>query len=207
MSIAILAGGQSRRMGRNKALLSVGSRTLLEIVAERVRPLGSELFVVAAEGAAYEALGFRVEPDLLPGSGSLGGIYTALRVARCERCLVVGCDMPFLNQDLLRYMCQLPPDYDVLVPVVGGEFGNEIEERTFETLHAIYARTALPAIKRRIKRGAFRIADLLGDVRTREVDEPTVRRFDPLLRSFFNANTPDDFAFVEEFLHSKRDDT
>lgn len=200
ISVAILAGGQSRRMGRDKALLRVGSSTLLEIVAERVKPLGTELFVVASARAAYEELGFRVVPDLCPGSGSLGGIYTALTASRSDRCLVVGCDMPFLNRTLLHYMCSLPFDYDVLVPVLGGERSDQGRERTFETLHAIYARTALPTIERRVRAGTFKIADLLGDVRTREITEATVRRFDPELRSFFNANTPDDFALVEQIL-------
>lgn len=207
ISVAILAGGQSRRMGRDKALLRVGSSTLLEIVAERVKPLAAELFVVASGRASYEALGFRVVPDLRPGSGSLGGIYTALSAIRTERCLVVGCDMPLLNRTLLNYMCSLPFDYDVLVPVLGGERSEQGHERTFETLHAIYARTALPAVERRIDRGAFKIADLIGDVQAREIAEATVRRFDPGLRSFFNANTPDDFAFVERILENDPNDT
>jgi molybdopterin-guanine dinucleotide biosynthesis protein A len=206
ISIAVLAGGQSRRMGRDKALLRVGSRTLLEVVAERVRPFGDDLFVVATARAAYEALGFRVVPDLHPGSGSLGGIYTALSAARCERCLVVGCDMPFLNPELLAYMCQLPFDYDALVPVLGGARSDQGNDRTFETLHAIYARTVLPAIERRIEAGILKIADLIGDINTREIDEATVRRFDPELRSFFNANTPDDFAFVERILGHDQND-
>lgn len=206
ISVAILAGGQSRRMGQDKALLRVGTRSLLEIVAERVRPIGTELFVVASSRSEYEALGFRVVPDLRPGSGSLGGIYTGLSVARSERCLVVGCDMPFLNRPLLDYMCQLPLDYDVLVPALGGERSVQGGDRTYETLHAIYARTALPAIERRIEAGAFKIADLIGDVRAREIDEVAVRRFDPELRSFFNANTPDDFAFVEQILGRDQND-
>jgi molybdenum cofactor guanylyltransferase len=207
ISVAILAGGQSRRMGRDKALLRVGSSTLLELVAERVKPLGAELFVVGSAREAYEELGVRVVADLRPGSGSLGGVYTALKTARYERCLVVGCDMPFLSRRLLHYMCGLPFDYDVLVPVLGGERSNQGLERTFETLHAIYARTALPAIERRIDRGAFKIADLIGDVLAREIDEATVRSFDPELRSFFNANTPDDFAFVERILEHDQNDT
>jgi molybdopterin-guanine dinucleotide biosynthesis protein A len=193
-------------MGRDKALLTVGSHTLLEIVAERVEPLAGELFVIAADRAEYATLGFRVVPDLRPGSGSLGGIFTALSVSRSERCLVVGCDMPFLNRALLRYMCGVPFDYDLLVPVLGGDRSAQGAGRTYETLHAIYGRSALPAIERRIERGAFKIADLLGDVRAREIDEATVRRFDPELRSFFNANTPDDFAFVGRILARDQND-
>jgi molybdopterin-guanine dinucleotide biosynthesis protein A len=194
-------------MGRDKALLRIGSRALLEIVADRLTPLGGELFVIASQRPEYRELGFHVVPDLSPGSGSLGGIYTALSAARTERCLIVGCDMPFLNQALLRYMCRLPFDYDVLVPVLGSERSAQGGGRTYETLHAIYARSALPAIERRIQRGEFKIADLLGDVHTQEIDEATVRCFDPELRSFFNANTPDDFAMVGQILERGQNNT
>lgn len=200
VSVVILAGGQSRRMGQDKSLLRVGSRTLLEIVAGRVRPLGEELFVVARERPEYAKLGFRVVPDHVPGSGSLGGILTALTVARYDRCLVVGCDMPFLNRALLRYMCRLPFDYDVLVPVQVAEESAAGSNRRYETMHAVYGRAALPVIEARIQQGALKVADMLADVRVREIDEATVRRFDPELRSFFNANTPADFTYVEQLI-------
>jgi len=197
ISVAILAGGKSRRMGRDKALLRIGSRTLLEIVAERVMAVADELFVVASNGECYSELGFRVVPDLEPGGGSLGGIYSALSAAVCEQCLIVGCDMPFLNGDLLRFMVNLPRDYDALVPTLAGERSDQGSGSTYETLHAIYSRSALPVIERRLTAGQLKIADILPELRVRELDEPTARRFDPELRSFFNANSPEDLALIE----------
>ena len=199
-SVAILAGGKSRRMGRDKALLRIGSTTLLEIVAQRVTPIASDVFVVASNGSQYAALGFRVVPDLVPESGSLGGIYSALSAATSEQCLVVGCDMPFLNPDLLAFMANQPRDYDALVPVLVGNRSDQGDDVTYETLHAIYSRAALPAIEQRIAAGQLKIADVLHDLRLRRIEEATVRRFDPELRSFFNANTPADFALVEREL-------
>jgi molybdenum cofactor guanylyltransferase len=184
-------------MGRDKALLRLGSRTLLEIVAERTRSVAGELFIVASNGARYAELGFRVVPDLVPDSGSLGGIYSALRATVYEQCLVVGCDMPFLNDRLLTFMVNQPRDYDALVPILAGERSDQGHGVTYETLHAIYSRSALPVIERRLAARQFKIADLLPELRVRELDESTVRRFDPELRSFFNANSPDDFALVE----------
>ena len=204
ISVAILAGGKSRRMGRDKARLRIGNRTLLEIVAQRVESVASELFVVATNGSPYAELGFRVVPDVVPDSGSLGGIYSALHAASAKQCLVVGCDMPFLNRNLLQFMVNEPRDYDALVPVLAGSRSNQGEGATFETLHAIYARSAMPAIEQRLAARQFKIAELLPELRLRALDEETVRRFDPTLQSFFNANTPEDFALVERAIHAER---
>lgn len=197
LSVAILAGGKSRRMGQDKAQLRIGNRTLLAIVAERVRPVASELFVVATNGSRFSALGFRVVEDLIDDAGSLGGIYSALNAATYDYCLVVGCDMPFLNADVLKFMAAEPRDYDVLVPVhvrIKSQQGHDV---IYETLHAIYARSIMPVIEQRIRTGNLKIADLMGELTVREIDESTLRRYDPELRSFYNANTPEDFAFIE----------
>ena len=197
ISVAILAGGKSRRMGRDKALLDIGSQTLLEIVAMRVVSLTDDLFVVASNGHRYADLGFRVVPDVVPDSGSLGGIYSALTSASCDQCLIVGCDMPFLNASLLTFMVNQPRDYDVLIPVLAGGRSDQGHDKTYETLHAIYSRSVLPVIERLLAARQLKIADLFPMLRVRELDEPTVRRFDSDLSSFFNANSPEDFAFVE----------
>ena len=193
LSVAILAGGRSRRMGQDKALLRLGDRTLLEVVAERVRPVADELFVVATDRPEYDALGFRVVPDHYPDSGSLGGIYTALVTAANPYCLVVACDMPFLNRALLEYMAALPRDYDVLVPALAAERSDQGGEETLETLHAIYGAACMPAIERRLRAGRFKIVGFFDEVRVRRLGPEVLRRFDPELRSTLNANTPDEF--------------
>jgi molybdopterin-guanine dinucleotide biosynthesis protein A len=197
LSVAILAGGKSRRMGQDKAQLRIGRRTLLEIVAARVRPVATELFVVATNGSRFSELGFRVVADIVDDAGSLGGIYSALKSAAFDHCLVVGCDMPMLNPELLKFMAAEPRDYDALVPV---HASTQSQQVTYETLHAIYAQSAVPVIERRIFAGKLKIADLLDDLTVREIDESTLRRYDPDLHSFHNANTPDDFASIERMM-------
>ncbi|HUZ01064.1 MAG TPA: molybdenum cofactor guanylyltransferase [Thermomicrobiaceae bacterium] len=192
LSVAVLAGGQSRRMGRDKALLSLRGRALLDHVLERVSGLGDDLFVVATDRPDYARLGVRVVPDLLAGRGALGGIHTAISTARHPYCLVVACDMPFLSPELLTYMAALPRDFDVLVPTLDASRSNQGGSQTFETLHAIYGSTCLPAIERRLARGDLKVVDLLRDVRCRTIPESTIRRHDPELLSFVNANTPTD---------------
>ncbi len=202
LSVAILAGGMSRRMGQDKALLRIGGRTLIEIVASRACSLTNDLFVVASGGERFASLGFRVVSDVLPNAGSLGGVYSALLAAENEFCLVLGCDMPLVNQELLGYMANLPRDYEALVPVLEDDRSHQGEMITYETLHAIYRRSIVPTIEARIRSSHLKIADLLTDVRLRQVDEHTIRHFDPDLRTFLNVNTPDEFAEARSFLQS-----
>ncbi len=164
LSVAILAGGLSRRMGEDKALLRIGSQTLLETVAERASVVADELFVVASNGAPYVDLGFRVVADVLPKSGSLGGIYSALLHAAFEWCLVLACDMPLINPDLLEFMAGLPRTYDVAIPSLPSTRSAQGGEETLETLHAIYSRSTVAMIQHRIRLGNLKIADFLADV-------------------------------------------
>lgn len=200
LSVAILAGGMSRRMGQDKALLRIGNRTLIEIVEQHVSSVAADLFVVASSGDAYADLGFRVVPDVLPNAGALGGIYSALRWAEFDYCLVVACDMPLINPSLLVYMACLPRDYDVAIPSLPADRGDQGNAETLETLHAIYATRMAVVIERRIRNGQLKISDVLRDMRIRRLSSDEVRRHDPALRSFFNVNTSDDFAFARDLL-------
>jgi molybdopterin-guanine dinucleotide biosynthesis protein A len=197
VSVAILAGGKSLRMGQDKAFLPVGGRPCIERVLDEVRPLTDDLIVVANSLEPYRQwLGRpdirrsdpRLVGDVFPGKGSLGGIYTALHSARRGHCLVVACDMPFLSRDLLRYLIGLASGSDVVVPV--GEHG-------WETLHAVYGKACLEPFTRCLQAGQLRIRDGLAGVRVRLVGAPEVARFDPAFRSFLNMNTPADWEELQ----------
>jgi len=104
----ILAGGKSLRLGRNKALETLNGKSLIEHVIERLRPLSSQLLIVTSQEFELP-IACRAEMlvDIYPGSGPLGGIYTGLRASRSSSSIVVACDMPFLNTELLGYMIGL----------------------------------------------------------------------------------------------------
>ncbi len=192
ISVAILAGGQSRRMGRDKAFLPVGGRPVVERVVERVAPLSDDLLLIATTHAPYAHLPARLVGDVYPGKGSLGGIYTALQAARHDYCLVVACDMPFLNVELLRYLISLvdlSPDYDVVIPRV---------EEFPETLHAVYGKRCLDPIQRRLLAGQLKIIGFFDEVRVHYVERDDVGRFDPEFRSFMNMNTPADWERIQQ---------
>lgn len=180
-------------MGSDKALLTLAGRTLLERAIAAVARVAGDV-VIVGDRDPYHRFGVPVVPDDFPGTGTLGGIATALRHARSEYVLVVACDMPFLSGDLLEAMAGETRDYDVLVPVTNASRSSQRGSVTYETLHAIYRRTCLAPIERRLATGDLKVVAALADVNVRELSEGWLRRFDPELDSFVNANNPDDWV-------------
>lgn len=169
------------RMGTDKALLRLGGETLLSRAVASLVGLTDEVFVVGRE-VVEGSLPVRAVPDARPGAGSLGGVYTALLAMHGSRCLVVGCDMPFLNRRLLAYMLDLSAGYDLVIPRL---------DDCFEPLHAVYARACLEPIRGLLDKGELRILDFFAQVRVRYVGREEIAVFDPELLSFFNVNTPE----------------
>ena len=193
----VLAGGMSRRLGRNKALESVGGEPLIARVIGRLSEIADETVVVVADLEQASRLPLpeaaRVAEDVYPGKGSLGGILSGLREAASGWGMVVACDMPFLNLDLIRYMLSLRDGRDVVVPIVEGRP---------EPTHALYSKTCLPFIDEQLSSGDLKIARFYDRVRVRYVSEDEIGRFDPDHLSFFNVNTQEDLdrslALVEQ---------
>jgi len=192
VSGVILAGGESRRLGRDKALERIGDQTLIERVVGCVAPVSAEVIVVVASPPKAAALPLpaevRVVSDRYPRCGSLGGIFTGLSASREPWILLVACDMPFLDPRLMRRLMAMRRGVDAVVPCLNGRP---------EPLHALYAKACLEPMERMLQGGLLKIAPLFEMVRVRYVDERTIDRIDPNHRSFFNVNSPAD---VEEAL-------
>lgn len=186
ISVAILAGGQSTRMGMNKALVEVGGKPIIERILERVSPLGSEVFLIANSAAEYAHLGLPIYPDLIPGKATLGGLYTAIAIAHNEHTLVVSCDQPFLHVGLLRYLIGLRERYDVVVPLN--------RERYPQSMHTIYGQACLEPIRKQIEADRLKVIGFFPEVRVREVEGAEIDQFDPQRTSFVNVNTLEDLA-------------
>ncbi|HYP21314.1 MAG TPA: molybdenum cofactor guanylyltransferase, partial [Chloroflexia bacterium] len=199
LGVAVLAGGASVRMGVDKALLRgrPGGPTMIEAVVARLRAAGlAPDLLVTNSPAIFSFLGIPMQPDEIRGVGPTGGIYTALSHLPCERVLVVGCDMPLLNPGLLRYMAELPYDADALVPRWTDAEGH----LHVETLHAIYSRRCMEPVRRRIEAGRLKVRALLDEVSVRYLDDGEMRRHDPGLESFRNANTPEEWERLRDRL-------
>lgn len=204
-SAMVLAGGDSRRMGFDKAFLKMpDGRTLIEVTLAKLASLAEEIMLVTNQPPKYEPLGAKVVADIYPGKGSLGGIYTGLREASHFHSLVVACDMPFLNPHLLRYLLSLAPGYDVVVPRavpwgdgVARKGRDTAKGRSLHPLHAVYSKGCLAPMERLLEKGDLRIISFYPQVRVRYVEEKEIRAFDPERLSFFNINTPRDLEMAQ----------
>jgi len=195
ITAVVLAGGHSSRLGVDKARLKLeGTKTLLENVVERMQHLSADVVVVSNE--MTEVAGTRCVKDALPDGGPLGGLYSGLLAARFVHCFVVACDMPFLNQRLLRYMAEQSRDYDVLVP----RLDEELLDFSLHPLHAIYAKRCLPVIEQVFASGSRTIRDIYPMVKTVYLKKDDIARFDHDEFSFFNINTPHDLAQAKMLL-------
>jgi len=183
LTVAILAGGKSSRMGTDKSFVRVLGRPLIEDVLAHVAGIGTETLIVTNRPEDYRYLGLPLFTDVLPDKGALGGIYTALHSSSQPHTLCVACDMPFVVRPLLDYLISLIPEGDAIIPRLNGEA---------EPFRAIYSQACLAPIRAALDAGKMRVISFFPNVRVRFVDEPEIDRFDPQHLSFFNVNTPED---------------
>ncbi len=188
LSGVVLAGGRSTRLGRDKALLELEGRPLITCTLDVLARLTDDLIIVTSLASHLFPRSARVVADRYVDAGVLAGVHAGLLAARGELALVVACDMPFLNLDLLRYIISLARDADVVVP----------RWTDVEPLHAVYRpATCLGPIERALARGERRIVSFYRDegreVRVRYVERSEIARFDPQGLSFFNVNAPEDW--------------
>lgn len=184
-----MAGGQSSRMGTDKSFVLFQGRPMIEVVMDQVRGLGDELILITNKPAQYVHLGLPMFNDVYPDHGPLGGIYTAVHYAAHRHTLIVACDMPWLNGDLLRYMLTLRESADVVVPRW---------QKFPEPMHAIYSKACLDPISEKLRAKQLKITSFYGQVTVRFVEREEIARFDPNGRSFANVNTPTDLQQAQQ---------
>jgi molybdenum cofactor guanylyltransferase len=189
----ILAGGRSLRLGHDKVLEKIGNTSLLERVVSHIDSFSKKIIIVTAQERTFAPLAkypkVKIVSDILPGQGSLGGIYTGLLESSSFYNLVVAADMPFLNESLLHYMIEKSDGYDFVLPRVNG---------LFEPLHAVYSRNCIAPIKSILEQGKKVIIELFDYVKVRYIEAEEVDRFDPEHLSFFNINTREDLELARK---------
>jgi molybdopterin-guanine dinucleotide biosynthesis protein A len=188
---AILAGGKSRRMGRHKLFVRAGGVPLFDRVHRVLDQVFSDIIVVANKAEWFDAYDVRVVPDVVPGRGALGGIYTALQNASGAHCFCFAADMPFLNPRLIRHMITRSQEGDVIIPITPGGL---------QPLHAIYSRACLGPIEKLLSMGDLKIIDFFRDVTVIYLSEREINPYDPTWMSFLNINTEADLRRAEEIL-------
>ena len=177
----VLAGGASRRMGRDKAALELHGRPLLAWVVEVLRAAFEGVVVVGPPERSALVPGVQVIADAFPGQGPLGGIATALRHTNGGRVFIAACDMPFLRPALARYLATVAPGAAACVPR---------SDRGLEPLCACYGPACLPVAEALLAEGDLALSTLLARVDAYVVEPDAWRTHDQAGRSLVNVNTP-----------------
>ena len=198
MTGVLLAGGKSRRMGPDKRFLELEGRTLLERALSVLESLFSEVIVVVAEPVLrLSGLRHQVVTDLVPNCATLGGLYTGLSSAAHGRIFAAACDMPFLNQSVIKWMAKLDRNADVVM----AQLANGLQP-----MHAVYSKACLPHLERMLNARNLKVQELsqTPGLSVRLVSEDELREADPQFLSFLNINTVADLEFARKLLAGKR---
>lgn len=183
---AIIAGGKATRLGgRDKCLLPLGSARIIDHQLAVLSLMTDHLLIVANQMDRFREFGLPVVPDLVPGAGALGGIYTAIMSAKTQQTLAVAGDMPFLTAALLARIVDVGRDVEVAIPR---------NAAGHQPLCASYAKACAERLRRRIDTCQLKAIDILPDFIVREIGPEEIATLDPDDLTLFNVNTPDDYA-------------
>ncbi len=192
VSVIILAGGKSTRMGEDKAFIELRGRAIIEHILAVFLALSDDIVIVTNNPEQYRCLGQRIVSDLLPQSGSLVGLYSGLHAIAYQHAFAVACDMPFISVPLVNYMIKQIDDYDAVIPSY---------DDYYEALHAIYSCACIPVIEAQLTRGDYKITNFFDQIRARYINKTEIARFASGHWSFFNVNNPSDLeragAYIE----------
>jgi molybdenum cofactor guanylyltransferase len=193
ISCIALAGGKSTRLGRNKLFELIDGKTMFDRVISKLALFESEIIVVTSKTEEiprdFNYSKMNIVHDIFPGKGLLEGIYTGLVNSKTFYSLVVACDMPFLNYELLKYLVKRAEGFDLAAFNKGNKF---------EPLHAVYSRNCIFPLKRLIQSGDARIIELLKYIRFNNISQEVIDRIDPYHLSFINVNTEEELTIARK---------
>jgi len=197
LSLAIQAGGESRRMGSDKALMPFLGRPLILRLLSRLAWIADEVLVTSNQPEHYWFLGLTPIPDLLPGLGALGGLYTALNAATHPYAAVVACDMPFASPEI--FLAEL-----ALLREAGADAVIPRSEAGTEPFHAVYrCETCLPQVREALESGKRRADAWFERVNIRYIDGEELVQYDPDMQAFFNINTLEELKEAERLARNE----
>jgi molybdopterin-guanine dinucleotide biosynthesis protein A len=189
LTTVIMAGGKSSRMGTDKSFVPLLGKPMVEHVLDSVEGLGEQEIIITNKPDDYAYLGLPMYGDIYHDKGPLGGFHSALTHAATQYILVVACDMPWLNRDLLEYMISIRETADIIVPRW---------EKYPEPLHAVYSHNCLAPITANLEADILKITAFFGKVSTHFLDQKTIAQYDTHGQSFNNVNTPEDLEQAKQ---------
>lgn len=183
MTGIILSGGKSVRMGRDKAFIKINGRPIIQRIYDIFKRCFNEIIIVTNQEASYEGFNATIVNDLIANYGALGGLYTGLFFSSNPYSFCVACDMPFLNESVVRYLVEQADGYDAIVPRT---------EDGLQPLHAIYSKSCIKPIKELMDMGKYKIIDFYPLISIKIIEEHEFIHLDRTKSSFININTPED---------------
>lgn len=188
---AILAGGKSSRMNyKNKAFLEYKNNYFIERIINALSDY-EEIIIISNSPEDYKGLGLKVIKDIYPSQGPLSGIHSALNYIKTDYCLVVACDMPFINKNVVNYLGSINDDYEVLIPKVEGKL---------QPLCAIYKKTCKELMERELLRNNNKLIKTCLNFNTKIIDDfSSLREInDKKEKNFYNINTVEEYEQLIE---------
>jgi molybdopterin-guanine dinucleotide biosynthesis protein A len=203
ITAVILAGGQSRRMGTDKALLRLpsGGPTLIERVVMAARTVTDDVIVVGGDAGRLPPMPVRTMPDAIAGAGPLAGLVAGVAAAQHRDILALACDLPYLSVPLLRWMTTVPRTWDALVPYLPNGHG----KTGWEPLHALYTHACLAPMRAALDRGDRQMTAFFPAIHVQPLTADAMHPYDPAGRSTWSVNTRESWAEATHWLENRAD--
>ncbi|CCO08968.1 molybdenum cofactor guanylyltransferase [Desulforamulus hydrothermalis] len=182
----ILAGGSSRRMQTNKALLQINGKSIMQIIIDRLTPYFKEVIIISNQPQVYARFGLPVYSDIFLNQGPLAGIHSGLTHISSAGAFFTACDMPFIDPRLAWQLTQLLHSYQGVVPRLGA---------FLQPLYAAYSKECLPAVEKSLQNGQPKITSFYQWVNINYFDFAQHPEYN-WDRIFFNVNTPSDYQQI-----------
>src|SRR3989338_115963 len=205
MTGVILAGGKNSRIGLNKAFLEIGGKKIIDRTIEIYKKIFDEILIITNTPEDYQYLTesviltlnevkgknlkLKIYTDLIPHRGSLGGIYTGLHYSKSDYAFFAACDMPFLNERVIRHIIKVARDYDIIVPYF---------KHRLHPLHAVYSKSCLEIFRIMVEKKKLKIKGIFPKFRIKKVTNIPETKLPP----FFNINTMKDFRQADKMYSS-----
>lgn len=189
----ILAGGKSSRMGRNKALLEIDGKKVIERIVDELKHIVDHIIIVNNNFEEYEFLQLPMVKDKWQGIGPLAGIHAGLSASTTERNLIVACDMPFISSEIGSYLLKELADYDGVIPVIEGRM---------HPLFSAYRKNVKDVIEQLVEQKLLRITNILPKIHGKVVTEIDLKKagFTVNEINFFNMNYPDNYEEAKKMV-------
>lgn len=195
MSLILLAGGKSTRLKKDKAFLRLNNKTIIEGIINKLKPIFKEIMIITNNVEDYGFLGLKVIPDIVKDKGPLGGIYTGLKTSKDKNNFILAVDMPFINEELIKYMLTFD-SYDMVIPGYNGYI---------EPLHSIYSKNVLPIIEKRLESNDLKLKNLAKKLKNiKYIGKQEIESFDAENICFFNINNKEDLEKARELVKNEK---